>query len=271
MENKDYYKVLGIDAGATGAQIKEAFRRKALQFHPDRNRDDPEAASMMKSINEAYAVLSDPAKRQQYDRMRKYYGDAAHSHFRQSYSEQDIFKGSDLQQIFEEMARAFGLRGFDEIFKEFYGQGYRSFEFRRPGMYGRGFVYHKGLGRRPRGNGQPQPPRFVVGMARKLLQKVTGIQIPERGADIQDVIELPPEFAIQGGPYAYYHRRLDKKLMVQIPPGVKEGQRIRLAGMGKQGRGGGQGGDLYLRVRIKRSLIKRLKSIIGLDGSNEHS
>ncbi len=64
MNGKDYYEVLDIGFEATGKEIKEAYRRLAFQYHPDRNASDPDAVERMKSINEAYAVLSDPAKRQ---------------------------------------------------------------------------------------------------------------------------------------------------------------------------------------------------------------
>jgi DnaJ-class molecular chaperone len=70
---------------------------------------------------------------------------------------------------------------------------------------------------------------------------------------------LSPELARQGGPYAYYFREKDKKLVVKIPPGIKHNQQIRLAGMGKDGKGGGKAGDLYLKVRIRKPLLQRLK------------
>ena len=136
-----YYQQLDVPPEASARQIKEAYRRLAFEFHPDRNADDSGAAEKMKAINEAYAVLSNPEKRRQYDAMYQRYGEGANERFRQSFSEQDIFNGSDIQHIFEEMARSFGLRGFDEIFKDFYGQGYRSFEFRRPGVFGKGFIF----------------------------------------------------------------------------------------------------------------------------------
>lgn len=258
----DYYERLGLKPDASQKEIKEAYRRKAFEFHPDRNQQ-PEAAAIMQGINEAYAVLADPAKRRQYDGMRSSYGDRAHHHFRQSYSEQDIFTNSDFQQIFEEMARAFGLRGFDEIFKDLHGEGYRSFQQSGPGYKAKGFVFQWGGGRPSRRLDKRKPPGVVGKLTRKLLEKAVGLQIPQPGRDSRDVIELTPEFAAAGGPYAYFQQTRQKKLVVQIPAGVREGQQIRLAGMGREGVAGGENGDLYLKVKIRRPLIRRLKSLFG--------
>ena len=117
MSQHDYYQILGINQNASAKQVKDAYRKLAFQYHPDRNEKNPEAAEKMKSVNEAYAVLSDAAKRRKYDTLRQQFGSSAYSQFRQNYSEQDIFSGSDINQVLEQMARAFGLRGFDEIFK----------------------------------------------------------------------------------------------------------------------------------------------------------
>ncbi len=143
MTTSDYYRLLGVDENATTRQLKDAYRKLAYRFHPDRSPDNPEAAEQMKSINEAYAVLADINKQGDYDSLRQRYGDTAHSRFRQSYSDQDIFRGSDIHQVFEEMARAFGVRGVEDIFREFYGPGYRSFEFRRPGMFAQGVLIYR--------------------------------------------------------------------------------------------------------------------------------
>ena len=102
----DYYQVLGVDQGADVRQIKDAYRKMALRFHPDRNRDNAAAAEQMKAVNEAYAVLSDPAKRRRYDQMRQQFGADAYSRFRNDFSDQDIFSGSDIHSIFEEVARS---------------------------------------------------------------------------------------------------------------------------------------------------------------------
>ena len=76
----------------------------------------------MKLVNEAYAVLSNPKKRKEYDTLRSAYGAGAYSRFRNNYSEQDIFNGSDIFGVFEELAKTFNLRGYEEVFKEFYAR-----------------------------------------------------------------------------------------------------------------------------------------------------
>jgi len=253
MQVQDYYKVLGVDRGAGEKAIKDAYRELAFKYHPDRNQDNPEAVNQMKAVNEAYAVLSNPDKRREYDTMRQQYGASAHSQFRQHYSDQDIFSGSDIFRIFEEMTRMHGFRRSDDIFREFYGPGYRSFRgrgtvFKSYGFTGRGPMG----GRRGMGGG-----RGLGRLARHMMERLTGMPLPRAGDDTEDLIRLSPEKAREGGPFAYYHRRQKKKLVVKIPPGVREGQRIRLSGMGDKGQGGGPSGDLYLRVEIVRPLFVR--------------
>jgi molecular chaperone DnaJ len=114
MAKKDYYQVLGIDRGADNAAIKKAYRNLAMQYHPDRNPGDGEAAEKMKEVNEAYAVLSDSHKRRLYDT----YGHAG----LEGYSQDDLFRGVDFSSLFRE----FGLGdifGFgDSIFDGFFGR-----------------------------------------------------------------------------------------------------------------------------------------------------
>ena len=257
MDNQEYYQLLGVEKSADPKTIKESYRKLAFKFHPDRNKGDEEAASRMKAINEAYAVLSDEKKRREYDTLKQQYGSSAYSHFRQNYSEQDIFNGSDINQVFEEMARSFGFRGFDEIFKEFYGQG-RSFKVDRPGFSGRGYVFFGGFGR---GGGKPMIGNLGK-FSKYLLGKMGVEQLSAKGEDMHDVIELSPTHAQIGGPYAYYHKKRAKKLVVKVPPGVRDGQKIRLAGMGKTGKGGGTPGDIYLKIHIRKPLIEKLKGMI---------
>ena len=262
MAQQDYYATLGVERNADARTIKEAYRQLAFKYHPDRNGAAPDSADMMKQINEAYAVLSDEQKRQTYDAMRSRFGDNAYGQFRNTYSQQDIFNGSDIHQIFEEMARSFGLRGVDSIFGDFYGPGYKNFEFKGNGLHGRGFIYRGGFGKRRgkamAGNAPPGVGRFT----RYLLKKITGLSLPQLGEDIHDTIRLNPEFARTGGPYPYHHRRRDKKLVVNIPSGTRNGQQIRLAQMGATGKNGGPPGDLYLKVRIKKPLLEKAKEFI---------
>lgn len=263
MSQGDYYQVLGVDRNATLQKIKEAYRKLAFQYHPDRNRGNPSAVEKMKEINEAYAVLSDPRKKKDYDMFHEQYGPYGYDRFKQSYSEQDIFRGSDIHQVFEEMAKAFGFRNFDEVFRESYGQGYRTFEFRRPGAFGRVFVFSNPGYKR---DDQPQIPAsyeifsgYLGKLTRYLFKKISGIKESKRGKDLEDVISLDPLQALKGGKGRYIHRRRSKELIVAIPPGVKEDQKIRLKGMGAQGSDGGDPGDLYLKVQIKKPFFLKIK------------
>jgi DnaJ-class molecular chaperone len=254
METQDYYRILGVAKDADNKAIKDAYRELAFKYHPDRHKDDPDAANRMKAVNEAYAVLSHPDKRRQYDAMQQQFGAKAYSQFRQHYSDQDIFSGSDIFRILEEMTRRHGLRGYEDLFREFYGPGYRSFERRGPGMRVKGFIFTGGGPRRRRAL---DGGRGFGRLARHMMERLTGMTLPQAGEDAVDTIRLSPEKAQQGGPYAYYYRKQKKKLVVKIPPGIRAGQRIRLSGLGGAGRGGGPPGDLFLRVEIARPILER--------------
>ena len=265
--NKDYYEILGIDASAQGDQIKDAYRKLAFQYHPDKNPGDAGAVERMKEINEAYAVLSDSGKRQNYDFMRTQYGSSsAHDQFRQTYSEQDIFKNSDINQIFEDMAKSFGFRGFEEIFRGVYGrEGYQTFEFRRPGVFGKFIIFGSGTGR-PRAQEVGGSRAGVLGkVAGYLLKKAFGVDSDARdGKDLEDVISLEPAQALYGGKMKYVDRRRGKELIITVPAGIREHQRIRLKGMGTPGKDGGRPGDLYLKVEVRKSLLGKVKDLLKL-------
>jgi len=261
MDQIDYYKVLEIEPGTEADKLKAAYRDLAFQYHPDRNKGNPAAAEKMKQVNEAYAVLSDPEKSRAYDALRDQYGNAAHDHFRKSYTDQDIFTGSDINQIFEEMARSFGFRGSEEVFKEFYGKGFRTFQYRRPGIFGGGFFFFgpgggAGRGRLPLSGG---PLAMLAG---QIFKKLAQASAPDKGGDLIETISLDAETAEKGGPYAFYYKRAGKKLIVKIPPLVRSGQKIRLSGLGRAGKGGGPPGDLFLKVQVRKPLLARLKSLI---------
>ncbi len=271
---KDYYQILGIDKSAGQKEVRQAYRRLAFQYHPDKNRDNPAASEKMKEINEAYAVLSNPVKRREYDSLRERYGDLAYEQFRQTHSSEDIFRGSDINQIFNEFARMYGFRSADDILGQFYGMGYRTFEFRKPGLFGRGFVFYQtpafryGDGRQTVHNAHQQiaqiPFSGVLGvLVKHFLQKGLGIQLAERGKDWKDIITLSPEQISEAKEFVYIHKKQGrhKKLMVKIPPGINNGQRIRLKGMGAPGKNGGEPGDLYLEIRIKVPLLHKIKKL----------
>ena len=111
----DYYSVLGVPKNADADQIKKAYRDLALKFHPDRNKS-PEATEKFKEINAAYAVLSNDEKRRQYDA----YGPEG---FSKRYTEQDIFRGSNIEDLLKEMGinLNFGFGGGDNLFQMFGG------------------------------------------------------------------------------------------------------------------------------------------------------
>ena len=109
---RDYYEVLGVSRNATQDEIKRAFRRLANKYHPDLHPNDKEAEERFKEINEAYAVLSDPDKRRQYDMFGA-------EGFHQRFSQEDIFRNFDFSSIFSE----FGLGGDDFISRIFGGMG----------------------------------------------------------------------------------------------------------------------------------------------------
>ncbi len=253
MYQKDYYETLEIDPGASEKEIKETYRRLAFQYHPDKNPDDAAAVEKMKSINEAYAVLSDPGKRRQYDNLRQTYGNTAYDRFRQGHSENDIFRDSDINQVFDEFSRMFGFRNFEDIFREAYGPGYRTFEFRQGNVFGRGFVFTGRMG----GPGTTSIGRKGGGMLSGVLgklagyafRKLTGIDGPREG-DRYDVLKLTPEQAGRGGKIAYTDKTQSREVIITVPPGVTEGKVIRLKGLGP--------GDLYLTVEITKPLLKKI-------------
>lgn len=201
---KDYYDVLGLDKNASDDEIKKAYRKLALKYHPDKNPGDSKAEERFKEITEAYAVLSDPEKKRQYDQ----FGDAD---FQQRYSEEDIFRGFDVGDIFRE----FGF-GTDDIFGTIFG----------------------GQGRT--GGGSP------FGFEGRQ-------QRPVKGQDYSMRITVPFRQAILGGNRRinYRHGTTSEQLQVRIPPGVEDGQKLRIAGKGGAAPGGGTPGDLFLEIHVQ--------------------
>ena len=263
MSETDYYQILGVSTDTEPEKIKQAYRDLAFQYHPDRNKETPEAIEKMKQINEAYAVLSNAQKRREYDGLRQTFGSSAHKlGFRQNHTEQDIFSGSDIHRILEEMAKSFGFRGYHDIFREFYGKGYQTFEVKRARFF-HGVIFSGAMGEDHGHAGQlPFVKRSFIRLAQQIFEKLSGLAPQTRGRDLYEVIHIDTVLAQTGGPYAYYHRKRSKKLVVGIPVGVRDGQKIRLVGMGENGKGGAAPGDLLLKVRLKKPLLERIKQLI---------
>ena len=124
MPQKDYYQILGVSSPSTEDEIKRAYRKLALETHPDRNHGSPEAAERFKDISEAYGVLSDPEKKKEYDRYRQFgsFGESRASGAGFGYSQEeilrDLFKSRYAQDLFTELQKEFQRKGFrfDESF-----------------------------------------------------------------------------------------------------------------------------------------------------------
>jgi curved DNA-binding protein len=207
MAAKDYYDILGVNKKASDEEIKRAYRKLAMKYHPDRNPNKKEAEERFKEINEAYAVLSDQEKRKQYDTFGA-------EGFRQRFTQEDIFRGFDFDEILS------GLFG---------GRGRREFRFGGRGGFDFGDVFS--------GQGGFQD---------------TG-RMPQKGEDILYELSISLEEAASGGEKRVSYRKNGRieEVSVKIPKGIPTGKKLRLAGKGMQGRNGGPPGDLYLQISVR--------------------
>ena len=233
VEFKDYYKSLGVERSASHDDIRKAFRKLARQFHPDVAKDKKRAEEKFKEINEAYEVLGDAENRKKYDELG---ADWKHGGFRGPQPGEAggphayTWRGGTDSENFQ-----FGGTGFSDFFEQFFGGG-----FARQGD--------------------------AAGME------------TEKGQDVEGVLMVTLEEAMRGAVRPVSVRRnslcpechgtgikgrrpcpacggsrqvsLTQDYKVKIPPGVRDGQRLRVSGRGEPGPGGGPPGDLYLRVRL---------------------
>lgn len=223
---KDYYSVLGVAKNATPEAIKKQYRKLAMEYHPDRNKGDKQAEEKFKDINEAYAVLSDPKKRKQYDT----FGSAK---FHQRFSQEDIFQGFDIGDILKD----FGFTT-DDVFGSMFGRGRRG-----GGRTGR-------RQRSPFGAGQGFDFQDIFNQTNR---QGFGVQQPAKGPDQTTDLKITLEEAARGAKKSVTLSSAGKQqsLNVTIPPGIRDGNKLRLAGKGAPGHPGTPPGDLYLVVRVQ--------------------
>jgi len=214
MSVMEYYQVLGVAKTATADEIKKAYRKLAIKYHPDKNHGNKEAEEKFKEMSEAYAVLSDPEKRKQYDT----YGSTG---FHQRYSQEDIFRNFDLNDIL----RQFGFGG----------------SFRNTGGF-----------RTSGGGGSPFDTIFNQSGARSGCQGGCGSQQPVKGNDLTYELTVTLEEVLHGAEKAINLRQngQTQSVSVRVPKGIETGKRLRLTGKGGVSPQGGPAGDLYLKVNV---------------------
>ncbi len=243
---KDYYEILGVRRDASDEEIKKAYRRLALKYHPDRNPDNPEAEEMFKEIAEAYAVLSDPKKRAEYDMYGKVGG----------------MEDLNFHSPFEDL--------FDDIFSAFFGRDRRG---KRKGRRGADLRYDITL----------TFEEAIFGTRKELRFKRKTICSACNGSGVEPGYSKETCPLCKGRGEVYYTRGFftvsqtcprchgsgyinshpckkcggkgyvmdEVKLEVEIPPGVNTGSRVRIAGEGEPGLDGGAPGDLYLFIEVE--------------------
>jgi len=270
---RDYYEILGVPRNATKDQIKNAYRDLALKYHPDRNKA-PDAEEKFKEISEAYAVLSDDEKRATYDQF-------GHAGFDQRYSQEDIFRGANFEDLFREFGFDFGGSHFDDLFfSSFFGS---PFGGRRRSGRGADLRYDvqitleeaaKGASKeisfkrnracsRCGGSGAEPGSRIItcqkcggsgqVRTSRRLggFGSFTSVATCSACAGNGKKPEKECRECRGSGSQIY-----TETLSVEIPPGVDTGSQLRLEGMGE--RGPSSPGDLYVFIHVKdHPLFKR--------------
>jgi len=269
MSKRDYYEVLGLDKGAGVDDIKKAYRRLAMQWHPDRNPDNPAAEEKFREVNEAYDVLKDEQKRAAYDR----FGHAAFEQGAGGFGQAggDFHFGAGFADIFDEMFGEFmgggrrggggNLRGADvrfdmEITLEEAFAG-KTTQITVPSSVVCGDCHGRG------GTNGSQPVECPTCRGRGKVRATQGFFTIERACPSCQgagrVVKDPCKTCGGSG-----RQRKEKTLSVTIPPGIEDGTRIRLAGEGEAGMRGGPAGDLYLFLSV------RAHRLFQRDGANIH-
>jgi curved DNA-binding protein len=277
MAGTDYYKTLGVDKNSSPDEIKKAFRKLAVKYHPDRNPNDKGAEDKFKEINEAYAVLSDPKKKEEYDT----YGSSG---FHKQYSQEDIFRGFDFNNAYRDM----GAGGAEDIFSRLFGAGFGRGGgrggFRNLAQRGGDLEMELEIAFRDAAQGAEKQVVFRRGGQREELKvripagvdngsriRITGKggQGENGGADgdLFLVIRVLPDplFTRDGGDL-FVDRSipfsaaclgtsldvptLDGDKRIKVPAGIQPGTKIRLKGCGIKPLSSNAKGDLYVKVSV---------------------
>lgn len=286
MAQHDYYEILGLKKGATEEEIKKAYRKLAIKYHPDKNPGNAEAEEKFKEINEAYAVLSDPQKRAQYDQFGS-------SGFHQRFSQEDIFRGFDVGDIFKDMGF-----GTDDIFSRMFGGGFRhgGFGFTGARQRGEDFTMELPITFREAYTGCEKRVAYRRdGKREEIAVKVpSGVETGSRlrvagkggfgsagAGDLYLVVKVggDPQFHREGDDIvvernisftdAVLGKSLDVPTLegtkrIKVPAGIQPGTKIRLKGMGFAHMGKTGTGDLYVRigVSVPRALTAEQKALV---------
>lgn len=275
MAHTDYYQLLGLKKGATPEEIKRAYRKLAVKYHPDKNPGDKAAEEKFKEINEAYAVLSDPQKKAQYDQ----FGSAG---FHERFSREDIFRGFDVGDLFKDMGF-----GTDDIFSRIFGGGFQrgGFGFGGGPRRGEDFSMELAVSFREAYSGSEKRIAFMrEGKREELSVKVpagvdTGAKLRVQGKGGAGISGGPPGdlfLTVKVGSDPHFGREGDDIVVerqirfteaalgtsldvvtlegtkrIKVPAGIQPGTRIRLKGLGFPHMGRTGRGDFYVRVGVK--------------------
>jgi curved DNA-binding protein len=226
MEYRDYYKILGVERKATADEIKKTYRRLARKYHPDVSKE-PNAEARFKEVQEAYEVLKDPEKRAAYDQLGSEYQSGQQFRPPPDWASGFEFRGGGARGN----ARGGGARreetfeeeGFSDFFSTLFGGG-------SPFTAGGG----TGTGRRRAAAGRDHHARVDIDLEEAYRGTTRTLELKRP--------ELKPDGTLELRTHT---------VRVTIPPGVTDGQMIRLAGQGEPAPGGGRAGDLYLEVHIR--------------------
>lgn len=290
MAQTDYYKALGVEKSATPDEIKKAFRKLAVKYHPDRNPGDKASEEKFKEINEAYAVLSDAKKKQEYDTFGS-------SGFHRQYSQEDIFRGFDFGNAYKDMGGGGGEDIFSRLFGGAFGRGGRG-GFRAASQKG---VDHemetdvtfrdaaqgaeKLVAFRRNGNREELKVKIPAGVENGSKVRIAGKGGPgENGGQPGDLyliirVLADPVFTREGGdlfversiPFsaACLGTSLDVPTLegdkrIKVPAGIQAGTKIRLKGCGVKSLGSNAKGDLYVKITIQvpGSLSAKQKKLV---------